>query len=62
MNEIYIGVWLAAFVLATLLEDASIFLVFGLFILLFAIFGWWGLGAMALIVIVAMCCDGGYHW
>lgn len=62
MNEIYIGVWLAAFVLATLLEDASVFLVFGLFILLFAMFGWWGLGIMLLIVIVAMCCDGDYHW
>lgn len=57
MNEIYIGVWLAAFVLATLLEDASIFLVFGLFILLFAIFGWWGLGAFVLIVFIATMVD-----
>lgn len=62
MNEIYIGVWLAAFVLATLLEDASIFMVFGFFILLFAMFGWWGLSAFVLIVFIAMCCDGGYHW
>jgi hypothetical protein len=57
MHEIYVGVWLAAFVLATLLEDASIFMVFGLFILLFAMFGWWGLGVMVLIVFIAMMAD-----
>lgn len=57
MNEIYVGVWLAAFALATLLEDASIFMVFGLFILLFAMFGWWGLGVMVLIVFIAMMAD-----
>ena len=57
MNEIYIGVWLAAFVLATLLEDASIFMVFGLFILLFAMFGWWGLSAFVLIVFIATMVD-----
>ena len=57
MNEIYAGVWLSAFVLAILLEDASIFLVFGLFILLFAMFGWWGLGAFVLIVFIATMVD-----
>nr|DAF17758.1 MAG TPA: hypothetical protein [Caudoviricetes sp.] len=57
MDNTYLIVWVIALALAVLIEEASFFLICGIFILLYAIFGWWGLGVFVLLVFIAVACD-----